>query len=68
LYDRALFNAGLAEMRAFNLPAAEVHLQDLRERQPDDEEVSRMLEFIQLYKARPVDMQLEIFVGSINSR
>jgi hypothetical protein len=68
LYDRALFNAGLTELRAFNLPAAEVHLVELSERQPDDEETLRMLEFISLYKARPVDMQLEIFVGSINSR
>ncbi len=68
LYDRALFNAGLAEMRAFNLPAAEAHLQVLLERHPGDEEVTRMLEFIELYKSRPVDMQLEIFVGSIDLR
>jgi tetratricopeptide (TPR) repeat protein len=68
LYDRALFNAGLSELRAFNLPAAEVHLVELSERQPEDEETLRMIEFISLYKARPVDMQLEIFVGSINLR
>jgi hypothetical protein len=68
LYDRALFNAGLTELRAFNLPAAEVYLVELSERQPEDEETLRMLEFIGLYKARPVDMQLEIFVGSINLR
>jgi outer membrane protein assembly factor BamD (BamD/ComL family) len=67
-YDRSLFNAGLAELRAFNLSEAEVFLAELLERQPDDEEVPRMLEFINLYKARPVDMQLEIFVGSINLR
>jgi hypothetical protein len=68
LYDRALFNAGLTELRAFNLPAAEVHLVELSERQPEDEETLRMIEFISLYKARPVDMQLEIFVGSIKLR
>ncbi len=67
-YDRSLFNAGLSELRAFNLSEAEVFLSELKDRQPDDEEVPRMLEFIELYKARPVDMQLEIFVGSIDKR
>jgi len=67
-YDRILFNAALAELRAFKLPNAESYLNDLQKRQPDDEEVERILEFINTYKTRPVDMQLEIFVGSLSER
>jgi len=67
-YERTLFNAGLAELRAFNLPQSEGYLAELEKRQPDDVEVQRMLEFVETYKSRPVDMQLEIFVGSIASR
>jgi tetratricopeptide (TPR) repeat protein len=67
-YERTLFNAGMAELRAFNLPQSEAYLQELAERQPEDAEVQRILEFIDTYKSRPVDMQLEIFVGSIESR
>ena len=67
-YERTLFNAGMAELRAFNLPQAEGYLAELAQRQPDDDEVQRMLEFVETYKSRPVDMQLEIFVGSIASR
>lgn len=68
LYDRLLFNAGLAEMRAFNLTGAETHFLKLRDRLPEDDEVQRILEFVNTYKSRPVDMQLEIFVGSISQR
>jgi tetratricopeptide (TPR) repeat protein len=67
-YDRTLFNAGMAELRAFNLPQSEGYLTELAERQPEDVEVQRVLEFVETYKTRPVDMQLEIFVGSIASR
>lgn len=67
-YERTLFNAGMAELRAFNLPQAESYLLELSGRQPEDEEVSRVLEFVETYKSRPVDMQLEIFVRSISSR
>jgi len=67
-YERTLFNAGMAELRAFNLPQAEGYLAELAQRQPEDEEVQRVLEFVETYKSRPVDMQLEIFVGSIASR
>lgn len=67
-YERTLFNAGMAELRAFNLPQSESYLAELAERQPNDEEVQRVLEFVETYKSRPVDMQLEIFVGSIASR
>jgi tetratricopeptide (TPR) repeat protein len=68
IYERTLFNAGMAELRAFNLPQSESYLKELSERQPDDEEVVRVLEFVETYKSRPVDMQLEIFVGSIPAR
>ncbi len=67
-YERTLFNAGMAELRAFNLPQSESYLVELAGRQPDDLEVKRVLEFVESYKSRPVDMQLEIFVGSIPSR
>ena len=66
--DRSLFNAGMAELRAFNLQAAEGFLTELSATHPDDEEVLRILEFIDTYKSRPVDMQLEIFIGSIAER
>ena len=66
--DRSLFNAGMAELRAFNLQAAEDFLAELFSINPDDEEVRRILEFINTYKSRPVDMQLEIFIGSIAER
>ncbi len=68
VYERSLFNAAMAEMRAFNLAAADGYLTELALRQPDDEEVGRVLEFVESYKSRPVDMQLEIFVGSIALR
>jgi tetratricopeptide (TPR) repeat protein len=67
-YDRFLFNAGLAELRAFKLPNAESYLTEFQQRQPEDEEVQRILEFINTYKKRPVDMQLKIFVGSLSER
>ncbi len=67
-YERTLFNAGMAELRAFNLPQSESYLAELGEKRPDDVEVQRVLEFVETYKSRPVDMQLEIFVGSIASR
>ncbi len=68
VYERSLFNAAMAEMRAFNLPAADGYLTELAKLQPEDEEVGRILEFVKSYKSRPVDMQLEIFVGSIALR
>ena len=68
VYERSLFNAAMAEMRAFNLAAADGYLTELALRQPGDEEVGRVLEFVKSYKSRPVDMQLEIFVGSIALR
>jgi tetratricopeptide (TPR) repeat protein len=67
-YDRVLFNAALAELRAFKLPNAKSYLADLQQRQPEDEEVQRILDFIDTYTSRPVDMQLEIFVGSLSER
>jgi tetratricopeptide (TPR) repeat protein len=67
-YERTLFNAGMAELRAFNLLQSESYLKELADRHPDDLEVQRVLEFVDTYKSRPVDMQLEIFVGSIPSR
>jgi len=67
-YDRFLFNAALAELRAFNLSNAETYLMELQQRQPEDDEIKRILEFVDTYKTRPVDMQLEIFVGSLSER
>ena len=67
-YDRGLFNASMAELRAFNLSGAEGYLTELAIRQPDDQEVQRILLFIDTYKGRPVDMQLKIFVGSLADR
>ncbi|MCW8983882.1 MAG: hypothetical protein OQK55_00955 [Thermoanaerobaculales bacterium] len=67
-YDRFVFNAALAELRAFNLPNAETYLKELQQRQPEDDEIPRILEFVDTYKTRPVDMQLEIFVGSLSER
>ena len=67
-YDGYLFNAALAELRAFNLPNAETYLKELQQRQPEDIEIPRILEFVDTYKTRPVDMQLEIFVGSLSER
>jgi tetratricopeptide (TPR) repeat protein len=67
-YDRFLFNAGLGELRAFKLAEAEAYLEELKGRQAGDEEVERILDFIESYKTRPVDMQLKIFVGSLSER
>ena len=67
-YDRFLFNAALTELRAFNLSNAESYLKELQQRQPEDSEIQRILEFVNTYKTRPVDMQLEIFVGSLSER
>jgi len=67
-YDRELFNASMAELRAFNLSGGEGYLTELAVRQPDDQEVQRILLFIHTYKGRPVDMQLKIFVGSLADR
>jgi hypothetical protein len=67
-YDRELFNASMAELRAFNLSGAEGYLIELAVRQPDDQEVQRILQFIDTYKGRPVDMQLKVFVRSLADR
>jgi tetratricopeptide (TPR) repeat protein len=68
VYDRILFNAALAELRAHNIPSAESLLTELAGRQPDDEEVQRILALAGTYKTKPVDMQLEVFVGSLAER
>jgi hypothetical protein len=68
IYERSLFNAGISELRAFNLPESERFFAELGERQPEDEEVRRLLEFVNTYKSRPVDMQLQIFVSGIPLR
>jgi len=67
-YDRFLFNAAVAELRAFNLSNAEAYLTELQQRQPGDSEIPRILEFVKTYKSRPVDMRLEIFVGNLSER
>jgi tetratricopeptide (TPR) repeat protein len=68
VYDRSLFNAALAELRAHNIPSAEKYLTELAGRQPEDEEVQRILALASTYKTKPVDMQLEVFVGSLAER
>jgi len=68
LYEQSLFNAGLAELRAINLATAETYLMEFDAVKPGDAEVRRILAFIDTYKERPVDMQLEIFVGSLVER
>jgi len=68
LLDRSLFNGAMKEMRSYNLSGARKLLMKLHERQPNDEEVSRILKFTSAYVRRPVDMQLEIFVRSIKKR
>ena len=67
-YDRFLFNASLAELRAFNFAGAEAYLTEFQQRQPGDGEVQRILEFVDTYKTRPVDMQLKVFIGSLSER
>ncbi len=66
--ERCLFNAALADLRSYNLTSARNYLEQLKLRQPQDTEVIRILEFISSYTNRSVDMQLEIFVGSLESR
>jgi tetratricopeptide (TPR) repeat protein len=65
LYHRSLFNAAVAELQAINLARAEAYLSEFDAVQPDDPEVRRILAFIETYKNRPRDMQLQIFVGNI---
>jgi tetratricopeptide (TPR) repeat protein len=65
---RTLFNAALVELRSYNLTGAESHLRELAVLEPDDGEVQRVLEFIANYKARPVDMQLRVFIQSLAER
>jgi hypothetical protein len=66
--ERCLFNAALAESRAYNLTGAENHLTRLLELKPEDEEATRFLEFVQKYKVRAADMRLEIFIRSMDER
>ena len=66
--NRCLYNAALASLRSYNLAEARSHLLKLQSRQPDDEEVQRILRFVTSYTNRPVDMQLEIFVSSLQNR
>lgn len=68
ILDRCLFNAALANLRSYNLTGARGHLTRLQARHPDDNDVARILDFISSYSSRPVDMQLEIFVGSLSFR
>ncbi len=68
ILERSLFNAALAEMRAYNLAGAEGYLRQYEDLQPGDETVARIMEFINKYKARPVDMTLKVFIGSLDTR
>ena len=60
--------AALAELRTFNLTGAEGFLMRTKRINADDEEVDRILDFISEYKARPVDMRLEIFIKNLKTR
>jgi tetratricopeptide (TPR) repeat protein len=66
--ERSLFNAALAELRTYNLTGARSYLDQLIVAEPADDEVGRILEFIDTYKARPVDMQLKVFIQSLDER
>jgi len=66
--ERSLFNAALAEARAYNLTGAENHLTRLLELKPGDEESIRFIEMVQKYKVSAADMRLEIFIRSMNER
>lgn len=66
--QRSLFNAALAELRTYNLTGASTHLNELDAIHPGDDEVQRVLEFVNRYKARPVDMQLKVFIQSLSER
>jgi tetratricopeptide (TPR) repeat protein len=66
--ERSLFNAALAEARAYNLTGAENHLNRLLELKPGDEEAIRFIEMVQKYKVSAADMRLEIFIRSMNER
>jgi tetratricopeptide (TPR) repeat protein len=66
--ERSLFNAALAEARAYNLTGAENHLNRLLELKPGDEEAIRFIEMVQKYKVSAADMRLEIFIRSMKER
>jgi hypothetical protein len=66
--ERSLFNASLAELRTYNLTGARSYLDQFVALKPADDEVRRILEFIDTYKARPVDMQLKVFIQSLDER
>ena len=64
----SLYNAALAELRTYNLTGAATYLNELSALDPADPEVVRVLDFIANYKARPVDMQLKVFIQSLGDR
>lgn len=66
--DRSLYNAALDELRVYNLTGAERLLRRLATRSPGDREVTRVLEFVDQYKTRPVDMRLQIFINNLEPR
>jgi len=68
LVNRSLFNAAIHELRNYNLTGARQLLLELQDRKPDDAEVTRILKVVAKYVKKPVDMQLQIFVGSIEER
>lgn len=68
LLERSLFNAALAEARAYNLTGAENHLDRLLELKPEDEEAVRFIEMVRRYKVQAADMRLEIFIRSLDER
>jgi len=68
LLQRSLFDLAITELRKYNLTGADRHLEELDSLEPGDAEVRRIREFIAKYKTRPADMQLKIFIASLNLR
>lgn len=64
----SLFNAALDELTTYNLTGAATYLDELQALEPEDSEVVRVQDFIAKYKARPVDMQLKVFIQSLRER
>lgn len=65
---RDLFNLAVTRLRSYDLTGAESQLHQLLKIEPGDREARRVLEFIAAYRARPVDMRLKVFIGSLSLR
>ncbi len=66
--ERNLFNWAVEHLQAFDLGGAETLLNELVALRPDDQEVGRILTFIEKYKNLPDDPQLKIYIRSLEYR